>query len=363
MAKNVYIHIPFCKNGKCNYCSFISFDKLELKEDYICALKEQIKTGYKGEKLETLYFGGGTPSLLSENEIKNLFSLFRIKKDAEITLEMNPEGINRAYLQILQDIGINRISIGVQTFDDKTLKQIGRKHTSIQVRETVKLAQETGFNNISLDYIYGLPNQEITNFENDLNEAIKLNVQHISLYGLKIDKGCYFYKNRPNNLPDLDLQADMYIKAIEILSKAGFEHYEISNFSKPGFSSKHNLNYWENNTYYGFGLAASGYIDGIRYINEKNLEKYIKNPHKITVKEKLTKEQILEEAIFLGFRKIKGINIQKINEEFKIDFNEKYSKILKKYQQYIIPTSEGYALTSEGILISNEILAEFITLS
>lgn len=362
MAKNVYIHIPFCRNGKCNYCSFISFDKIELKEDYLCALKQQIMTEYKGEELETLYFGGGTPSVLDINEIKNLLSLFNIKKDAEITLEMNPEGVDKAYLQGLKDIGINRISIGVQIFDDTTLKQIGRKHTSKQVRQVVKLAHEFGFNNISLDFIYGLPNQKIISFENDIKEAINLGVQHISLYGLKIEKGCYFYKNKPDLLPDLDTQADMYLKAIEVLSKEGFEHYEISNFSMPGFSSKHNLNYWNNNTYYGFGLSASGYLNGIRYTNETNLGNYIKNPLKTISKENLTQEQILEEAIFLGFRKIAGINISQINKKFKIDFNKKYSKILEKYQQFIIPTAEGYALTTEGILLSNEILAEFISL-
>lgn len=160
----------------------------------------------------------------------------------------------------------------------------------------------------------------------------------------------------------VDTQADMYLKAIEVLSKEGFEHYEISNFSMPGFSSKHNLNYWNNNTYYGFGLSASGYLNGIRYTNETNLGNYIKNPLKTISKENLTQEQILEEAIFLGFRKIAGINISQINKKFKIDFNKKYSKILEKYQQFIIPTAEGYALTTEGILLSNEILAEFISL-
>lgn len=360
MAKNVYIHIPFCKTGKCYYCSFISFDKLELKEDYLCTLEKQIKSEYKGEELETLYFGGGTPSLLSLNEIQRLLSLFNIKNDAEMTLEMNPEGINKTYLHGLKKLGINRLSIGIQTFDDKTLKLIGRKHTSKQAKNVVKLAQKAGFNNISIDFIYGLPNQKISDFENDLKEAIALDVQHISLYGLKIEKGCYFYKNMPKNLANLDLQADMYLKAIKILTKEGFEHYEISNFSKKGFNSRHNLNYWENNTYYGFGLSASGYIDGTRYTNESNLEKYIKNPNKRVSEQKLTNAQVLEEAIFLGFRKIAGINIEEINKKFKINFSEKYDKILKKYQKYFIKTKEGFALNTEGILISNEIFAEFI---
>lgn len=359
MTKNVYIHIPFCKGGKCNYCSFVSFPTLKLKDKYFDALISQIKTNYKGEKLATLYFGGGTPSTLSIMEFEKLISLFNVDENTEITTEINPDTIDKSYLQGLKNIGINRLSIGSQTFDDDILKTIGRKHNSEQVKIAVKLAKEVGFNNISLDLIYGLPNQDLSGFEKDLKTAIALDVQHISLYGLKIEEGCYFYRKMPNNLPDLDLQADMYLKAIEVLKNNALEHYEISNFSKLGYNSKHNLNYW-NNTYYGFGCSASGYIEGVRYTNEVDLEKYIENPNARISEQSLSSQEILEEAIFLGLRKIAGLNIEEINQNFGIDFNKKYAKILDKYSKYFIKTERGYSLSIDGILISNEILSEFI---
>ncbi len=354
MAKNVYIHIPFCKQ-KCNYCSFISFPNLEKKSEYLTALTKEIKHHYKNEELNTLYLGGGTPSLLSSEEINNILKLFNISTNTEITIELNPETITKQYLEKLHEIGINRLSIGCQSFDVNILKIIGRKHTAEQIKNVVKLAQETGFKNISLDFIYGLPTQTIKGFEKDLKEALKLNVQHISLYGLKIDEGCYFYKNMPKNLPDNDTQADMYLMAVETLKD--FEHYEISNFGKP---SQHNLNYWNNNTYYGFGTAAHGYIDGVRYSNYETIEEYIENPTKHLSEVKLTRQEQLEEEIFLGLRKSNGINIKDINTKYDIDFETKYKNALNKYNKFFIKNSDGYALNTDGFLISNNIMSEFI---
>lgn len=373
MIKNAYIHIPFCKS-KCNYCSFVSYPTLELKEGYLNALISQIKIEYKGESMETLYFGGGTPSILSVTEFEKLLSMFNLAKDAEITAEINPEGVDEDYLRGLKKVGINRISIGSQTLDDKILKTIGRRHNSQRIKDVVNKAKAVGFGNLSLDLIYGLPEQNLVGFEKDLKTVVDLNVQHVSLYGLKIEEGCYFYKNLPNALPDSDLQADMYLKAIEMLKNAGFEHYEISNFAKKGFESKHNLNYWQNNTYYGFGCSASGYIypppqpshlkegGSIRYTNESALKKYIANPTEKSSQDVLSNQEILEEAIFLGLRKMSGINIQEINDKFGIDFEQKYSKIIDQYLKtgHLIQTEKGYALSVDGILVSNEILAEFI---
>jgi len=358
MAKNVYIHIPFCKS-KCKYCSFVSFSDVQFKNDFLEALKKEIKYYYKGEKLNTLYFGGGTPSLLSVEDFKELLGLFNIDKNTEITAELNPENLTFEYLEDLHNTGINRLSIGAQTFNDEILKTIGRRHNSADTEKTVQQAKKVGFNNISLDFIYGLPNQTIKDFENDLLKAISMEIQHISLYGLKIDEGCYFFENMPDNLPDADIQADMYLKAIEILSE--FEHYEISNFSLSGYYSKHNLNYWDNNYYYGFGVAAHGYINNVRYSNTDDLHNYIKNPLVHIQETSLSIEEQLEEEIFLGFRKMNGINIENINKKFNIDFDEKYSDIINKYSdKYILKTPTGYKLSIEGILISNEILSEFI---
>lgn len=385
MIKNAYIHIPFCRS-KCNYCSFVSFDRLELKTAYLKALENQIDAEYKGEKLNTLYFGGGTPSLLSVEEFKRLLGLFSLENNAEITVEVNPDSIDFEYLQELKSLGINRLSIGSQTFDDKVLKLIGRRHNSEQIKSALNCARKAGFDNISLDLIYGLPAQDLKDFEEDLKVAVDLQPEHISLYGLKIEEGCYFHKRQPDGLPDLDMQADMYLKAVEFLKNSGFEHYEISNFARKSYESKHNLNYWNNKTYYGFGCSASGYIfypsprplpqgarvesgfcpsslqgQFIRYTNQLDLGKYIQNPFKKISEQKLTKQEVLEEAIFLGLRKIAGINIEEINKKFNINFEEKYFEILKKYSDFFTKTEKGYALNLQGILISNDILSEFIS--
>lgn len=361
MVKNAYIHIPFCKS-KCKYCSFVSFPKLEMKEEYLKALKNEINHFYEKEELNTLYFGGGTPSLLTSREFNSILALFNKNKFTEITAELNPETLTCEYMTELKEIGINRISLGCQTFNDAILKFIGRRHNSEQVKNAVNLAKNAGFENISLDFIYGLPSQTREIFTADLKTAINLGVQHISLYGLKIDEGCTFYNNMPDNLPDDDIQADMYLDAIKILTEAGFEHYEISNFSKSGFNSKHNLNYWDNNSYYGFGAAAHGYKNNIRYSNHNTLSDYIKNPIKHKEESFLTKENCLEEEIFLGFRKMSGLNKFSINEKYNIDFDKKYASVLNKYVQtnHITKTELGYKLTNNGILVSNIILADFI---
>lgn len=359
MTENVYIHIPFCKS-KCRYCSFVSFPELKLKTEYLTALKKEIKIHYKNELLNTLYLGGGTPSLLNPDEITEIIKLFKTGENTEITMELNPENLLEAYLNQVKDTGINRISIGCQTFDDNILKLIGRRHNAFDVKNALLNAKNAGFENISLDFIYGLPYQTLEIFENDLKTAVSCGIKHISLYGLKIDEGCYFYENMPSKLPDEDVQADMYLKAIELLTSNDFEHYEISNFSKKGYNSKHNLNYWNNNSYYGFGTAAHGYVDGIRYSNTSDLQGYIKNPQIHNFSHELSLDEKLEEEIFLGFRKMSGININEINKKFDIDFCEKYRHALEKYSDYFLRTPEGFSLTVNGILISNTILAEFL---
>lgn len=361
MVKNVYIHIPFCRQ-KCKYCSFISFPKIELKDKYIDALITEIQNFYKKETLNTLYFGGGTPSLLKIKDFQKILKIFNITKDTEITAELNPENLTLEYLLDLKRLGINRLSFGCQTFDNEILKIIGRKHTFIDVENAVRNAQKAGFKNLSLDFIYGLPNQNIENFSKDLEHAVSLGIQHISLYGLKIDEGCYFYNHMPDNLPDDDIQADMYLKAIEIMKKYDFEHYEISNFSKKGYNSRHNLNYWDNNSYYGFGTGAHGYSENIRYSNQKNIEKYIENPLEHETSHKVTEQEKLEEEIFLGFRKMNGINVNEINTKFNIDFRKKYAVQLKEFidTKYLLETNNGYMLSESGILVSNVILSEFL---
>lgn len=361
MVKSAYIHIPFCKS-KCGYCSFVSFSKLDLKSEYLNALKSEVKHFYEDEVLNTLYFGGGTPSLLTVSEFANLLRVFNVNNSTEITAELNPEDVNYEYLRRLYDLGVNRLSFGCQTFNDDILKQIHRRHDSAKVFEAVEDAKKSGFKNISLDFIYGLPNQTSEMFYEDLRRAVNLGIQHISLYGLKIEEGSYFYKNMPENLPDDDIQADMYLGAVELLTKIGFNHYEVSNFSIKGYESKHNLTYWNNEEYYGFGVGAHGYKNGVRYANFETLEEYLNNPFSRKDSKLLTIQEKLEEEIFLGFRKMSGINIEQINTKYDIDFCNMYGDILTKYENlnFLQKTSQGYSLTPNGVLVSNVILADFI---
>lgn len=363
MVKNTYIHIPFCTR-KCGYCSFVSINKLNMKSIYIDALIDEITSNYKNEYQKTLYIGGGTPSTLSPADFELILSKFNFDEKTEVTVEINPENITKNYLYDLKKLGINRLSIGIQSFNDKILKIIGRPHNSLEATKVVEMAKNVGFDNISVDLIYGLPTQSTENFENSLDKAISLNIQHISLYGLKIEENCLFYNNKPDFLPDDDSQAEMFMLAVKKLSQAGFQHYEISNFSLKSKESKHNLNYWKNNTYYGFGTSAHGYTDGKRYENAREIENYIKNPSDCKTIKILTEQEILEEEIFLGFRKLDGIDVEQINKKFNIDFNEKYKNIIDKYLEYemLKKTSKGYSLTEKGLMLSNNILSEFIEL-
>lgn len=362
MVNSAYIHIPFCKS-KCHYCSFVSFNKLELKDKYLTALENEICTFYENELLQTLYFGGGTPSLLEIPEFRRLINLFKISDKTEVTTELNPEGVNNDYMHGLLDVGINRISIGCQSFDDKILKLINRRHTAEQVYDAVRISQREGFENISLDFIYGLPEQTPEMFYSDLKKAVDLGVKHISLYGLKIEDGCYFYKNMPKNLPDDDMQADMYLGAVDLLKNLGFEHYEVSNFSLKGYNSRHNLTYWKNKEYYGFGVSAHGYKNSVRYGNQDELETYIENPLLHKEEKLILPKEKLEEEIFLGFRCIlDGIDVSEINSKYSIDFDVKYNNVLKKYisLNFIEKTPNGYRLTPKGVLVSNVVLADFL---
>lgn len=360
MNGSVYIHIPFCKS-KCKYCSFYSIPQVDLVDVYVSALLKEINYYYNKEALKTLYFGGGTPSLLSTETISKILSNFNISPNTEVTFEINPDDANSNYLKELFSLGINRLSFGAQSFDDKILKYIGRRHSSKDILKAIENSRKSGFDNISLDLIYGLPFQTMDILQNDLEVAISTEIKHVSTYGLKIESPSYFYKNPPESLPDDDLQADMYLGVNIFLENIGFKRYEISNFAKKGFESKHNLNYWNNSEYYGFGASAHGYLDGIRYSNSNEIKDYIANPLNRKTEHMVTKQEQLEEEIFLGLRREIGINIKEINQKFNIDFDTKYSEILKKYiPKYLVPTENGYKFTLCGVLLSNNILADFI---
>lgn len=375
MVESAYIHIPFCKS-KCAYCSFVSFNRLEKITGYVYALLKDISDNYCGEKLRTLYFGGGTPSLLPIDLLSKIIKKFNFQNNYELTMEINPDDANLEYFSALKSLGVNRLSLGSQTFDDEILKLIGRRHDSSAIVSAVKLAKEAGFTNISVDLIYGLPLQTLDSLKNDLEKFLELDIQHISTYGLKIEEGSKWGRGKCIKgdtlaisigeemteicLPDDDAQADMYELINNTLEKNGYYRYEVSNFAKSGYESKHNLNYWDNNEYYGFGCAAHGYVNGIRYSNYSTLDEYMAKPSTHELGHTLSQQEKLEEEIFLGFRKRSGINVNKINERFGIDFNSKYKNILEKYRDFIEATSCGYTLNLKGVLISNLILSEFI---
>lgn len=363
MTQSVYIHIPFCTK-KCKYCSFVSFETLEKRRGYLYSLLKEIDYYYKGEPLKTFYIGGGTPSLMSIDELSKMVGVFEFEPDCERTIELNPNDVTDEYAKGLKELGFNRVSLGSQSFDDEILNLIGRRHKSDEIVSAVKTLKNNGFENISLDLIYGLPTQTLDGFERDLRRVFELDVQHISLYGLKIDEGSYFYSHEPEGLPDDDVQADMYLLANRLVRENGFNHYEISNYSKQGYESKHNTNYWRCGEYYGFGVSAHGYENGVRYSNKTNLNEYMNDPTEREYGEFLTIQKQLEERIFLGFRLEEGIDIEQINNDFGIDFKEKYSEVLKKYSDYLIKTSKGYKLSNDtehnGFLMSNIILSEFL---
>lgn len=361
MIKHAYIHIPFCLR-KCNYCSFVSGKNIQDKEPYLTALIEEIKTRYKQEKLKTLYIGGGTPSLLEAKDVEKIINLFTFEDNAEITLEANPETITKEKIKEFSNARINRISLGVQSFNDNILKIIGRNHSKKDVFLAVENIKNSGIKNISIDLIYGLPSQTIDIFNNDIEEALSLNVQHLSSYGLKIEEGSFFYNNFPKELPDDEAQAEMFLHLCSKLKSNDFEHYEISNFAKKGYESKHNTAYWKNKNYYGFGLNASGYENNIRYRNTSKFELYINNPHTRDEEVELSNQEIMEEEIFLALRLNQGLDIKDFNQKYKIDFEQKYKNIIKKYSDIKLLKIENShcKLTENGFLVSNDIMSEFI---
>jgi len=334
---------------------------LKYKYDYIEALLKEIKFHYKNNYLSTIYFGGGTPSLLDKTDIEKILKVFNYDKNTEVTLEINPNSLTKDKLDFYYDIGINRLSLGVQSFNDSILNNIGRIHNLSDIYRSIDFIKNSKINNFSIDLMYGLPEQNLENWEDTLKKALKISPEHISLYGLKIEKGTSFYKNLPKNLPSDDMQTVMYNLAVKELSK-NYLHYEFSNFAKNrDFISKHNTNYWKRGNYFGFGVSASGFIENKRYTNTSNLKEYLLNPCEKKY-EILSKQNEIEEEIFLGLRLYEGINFNLINKKYNIDIYKTYKKIFDKFLKdgFLELTDNGVKLTLKAIPVSNEILCEFI---
>lgn len=360
MKKNdaVYIHIPFC-NQICSYCDFCKiFYNEKYITNYLLSLEKEIQNNYKGELISTIYIGGGTPSALSLAELEKLFKIlkiFKLNKDYELTIETNVEDISLEKLKLYKKNKVNRLSIGVQTFNKQHLKTLNRFFEG-DIFYKIELAKQVGFKNISIDLMYALPSQTKEELLEDLNKIIKLGVTHISTYSLIIEPRTLLYINKTQYTNE-DLDYVMYKLIKETLSKHGYNHYEISNFSKPNCESKHNLTYWNNQEYYGFGMGASGYVNGIRYENVKNINKYISG-HYIESENEITLEEKLVYEYILGLRKIKGINKNEFYEKFGIKISEQpnVKKLLKEGKliesDHYIYINEDYIYVSNDILVS-----------
>lgn len=356
---SLYLHIPFCKK-KCNYCDFASFaGKEDLIQEYVDALIEEIKdSGFRNQdSVPTLYIGGGTPTLVApqyyEKIFKTIRSTFKISPDAEISIEANPGAINKEKLKALRSIGINRLSIGAQSFNDKHLKVLGRIHTAKEIYKGFNDARAAGFNNIGLDLIFMLPEQTVDEWKEDIKQALSLEPEHISTYNLQIEEGTKF--SAPGamlQLPTEDEDVAMYEYAIDTLKAKGYHHYEISNFARPGFKCKHNIVYWENGNYLGIGASASSHINGNRYDNPQEIEEYLKGI--------INKREILQrknqpdqpETIFMGLRLLDGIAVEKFK-----GFEEEVDQLIK---DGLLERTKKIKLTHRGLLLANEVFQKFI---
>ena len=372
----IYIHIPFCKQA-CNYCNFHFSTSLQLKDELIAAMIKEIhlvteKVNHSSEKelCETIYFGGGTPSLLSIKELNNilasLFSKFEIAKDAEITLEANPDDITAEKLQLWKKVGINRLSVGVQSFLDQELVWMNRAHSSADSLRCIDEIKNAGFSDYSIDLIYGSPLLNNQDWLNTIDTVINKNIPHISCYALTVEPKTALHKMIAQNKKesvDAEKQAEQFVLLMNQMEQAGYEHYEISNFSKPGRRSKHNSSYWQGKKYYGFGPAAHSY-DGIkRKWNVSNNALYIQSLKKNSIpseEETLTSTQSINEYIMTSLRTIEGLDLEKINSLFGTNHINQLLNSSKKYIQSekIIQQNNRLILTKQGKLFADGIAAD-----
>ena len=371
----VYVHIPFCVR-KCYYCDFVSYsDKFELQEEYIKKLIEEIEDNkdlLKNNEITTIYIGGGTPSSLKPELIKNVLDKIcevaniKNKEKVEITIEVNPGTVTKNNLQLYKNCGINRLSIGLQSTNDKLLNEIGRIHNYEQFLNTYNWAVEAGFSNINVDLMLGLPTQTISDLKESLEKIVNLKPapKHVSVYSLIIEEGTEIENKISEGelqLPEEAEERNQYKYTKNYLELNGYKHYEISNFSKKGFESKHNMNCWNQEEYLGFGVAAHSYNNKIRYSNTNSIEEYIKGSNKI-IHEEQTLEDMQKEYMLLGLRKIEGINIQKFKNKFAQNpifiFKEQLNKLVN--EELIIVDGNEIKLTNKGLDLANIVWEEFV---
>lgn len=372
----LYIHIPFCIK-KCNYCDFVSYNKngqmIDLYTEALIKEMGMYRTSLHDYKVKTIFIGGGTPSILDikkmDEIIKHIYKNFNMQKDIEFSMESNPGTLTKEKLKYYNSVGINRLSIGLQSFNDEILKFIGRIHSKEDFIENYYSAREAGFKNINIDLMYGLPNQDLEDWESTLNQAVELQPEHVSAYSLKIEEGTAFHKlfdEGKLSLPDDEGDRAMYHLGINMLNKSGIKQYEISNFSKEEYECMHNLIYWNNEEYLGLGVSAHSYLNKNRFSNSANINEYINsiNNKKLPVvtEEKKDRKDEITETIFLGLRLNNGLDLEKFKHRFKLSIFELYGeKIDRLIELGLLTVEENHIkLTSYGMDVSNQVFVEFI---
>ena len=374
LAQSMYVHIPFCTQI-CHYCDFNKFFiQNQPVDEYIEALgKEMSLYDLDNKEMKTVFIGGGTPTALDAFQMERLLSSIHdhisLGTDYEFTIEANPGDLTKDKLAVMKEAGVNRLSLGVQTFNEQLLKKIGRAHNVDDVYRTVSLAREAGFENISIDLIYSLPGQTIDDLKETIDRALEFELPHFSAYSLIIEPKTVFYimlNKGKLSLPSEDTEASMYEYVMDRMERAGYHQYEISNFGKPGYESKHNLVYWNNEEYYGFGAGAHGYLDGIRYHNHGPLKKYmnaIGNGEKPIIEQiNVSTREKMEEEMFLGLRKTDGVSLEGFQRHFGVDMNEVFGEVIANLtQKELLVISDGkIKLTRQGKLIGNEVFQDFL---
>ena len=368
---SAYVHIPFCTQI-CYYCDFSKvFIKNQPVDSYLEHLLEEFAS-YDIQKLRTLYIGGGTPTALSAPQLEVLLDGLTKNLDLsvleELTIEANPGDLDEDKIAVLKNSAVNRVSLGVQTFDDKMLKKIGRSHLEKDIYENIDRLKLAGFDNISIDLIYALPGQTMDQVKDNVAKAIALDIPHMSLYSLILENHTVFMNRMRRGklpLPKEEVEAEMFEYIIAELELAGFEHYEISNFSKPGFESRHNLMYWDNAEYYGIGAGASGYVNGVRYKNHGPIRHYLKVVEEGNARiheEHLSLREQMEEEMFLGLRKKTGVSKARFEEKFGTSFENLYGQVVRDlcHQGLLQVEGQQIRMTKKGLFLGDTVAERFI---
>lgn len=371
----LYLHIPFC-TSRCIYCDFyVVLEKYGGQTAYVDAVCREIQArlgpvaSNHPMKLKSLYVGGGTPSLLRADDygkiLEALAPYAQPTPESELTLELNPNGV-RDTLTAYRAVGFNRVSVGVQSFQDEELKRLSRNHRSQEAIQCIQALQVAGFENISIDLMYGIPGQTRDSWRKTLEQTLALGVTHVSMYGLKVEPDTPLHRliaYTPYQLPDDEETVAMFFDARERLSSGGLAPYEFSNLARPGYESRHNLNYWNMGDFIALGASAHGYQQGVRYENPRDLAQYLSDPGKASQQETYTPAEQLENALMMGLRKAEGVDIQLLEARYGVDFNTRYGDVLSKYapEGFFLYDGQTLRLADHAIPVSNSLIAEFFT--